>query len=271
MPKQCPDCGTENPEDEFWCKNCNAKLVGTISSQKKETAASEPLYMNRKVSPGSYLNMQQTRRYGIKILIFIVAGFVLITMIAAYVSLSIEFDFSGINCKINEDFWFEGNYLNTSDGWTFTIAKVKDYTLDGIVLGLKTYNKNDLSYKPINIFSPIDLVIGTEDVKNNPDKYPYAIIYQYRGYWVTFQGGSAAVGDYMRTHMGNNHIIPHNEKVLNELQNISINDNIVIEGSLVNLYGTRGDQNYYWNTDTQIGNYDCEIILVDVITIKSYQ
>ncbi|EMR74707.1 hypothetical protein MBGDF03_00994 [Thermoplasmatales archaeon SCGC AB-540-F20] len=71
--------------------------------------------------------------------------------------------------------------------------------------------------------------------------------------------------------MGNNHIIPHNEKVLNELQNISINDNVVIEGSLVNLYGTRGDQNYYWNTDTQIGNFNCEIILVDIITIKSYQ
>ena len=269
MLKQCPDCGTENSEDQFWCKNCNAKLVGTISSQKKEAVTSESLYMKRKASHGSYLNVEKTQRYGIKIFIFIVVGLVLITMIAAYVSLSIEFDFSGINCKINEDFWFEGNYLNTSDGWTFTMNKVKDYTLDGIVLGLKTYSKNDFPYKPINIFSPIDLVIGIEDVKNNPDKYPYAITYQYRGYWVTFQGGSAAVSDYMRTHMGNNHIIPHNEKVLNELKNISIKDVVVIEGSLVNLYGTRGDQNYYWNTDTQIGNFNCEIILVDVITIKS--
>lgn len=71
--------------------------------------------------------------------------------------------------------------------------------------------------------------------------------------------------------MGNNHIIPHNEQVLYQLQNVSINDNVLIEGNLVNLYGTRGDENYHWTTDTQIGNYDCEVILVDEMTIESQQ
>ncbi|MFW6121118.1 MAG: hypothetical protein ACOC80_09505 [Petrotogales bacterium] len=268
MPKQCPDCGMENPENEFWCRNCKSRLVRTISIQKDEHP-SESLNKGHKVSQRPYFDERKTRPYGFKIFICIVAGLVLTTLIITYVSLSIGSDFKGINCRINEDFWFEGNYLNSSDGWTFIITKVKDYTLDGLVLGLKTYDKNDYPYNPINIFSPIDLVIGIDDVKDNPDKYPYALTYFYRGYWVTFQGGNAADSEYMKTHMGNNHIIPHNEEVLNELQNISINDKVVIEGSLVNLYGTRGNQNYHWNTDTRIGNYDCEIILVDMISITS--
>lgn len=268
MSKHCPSCGTENPEDEFWCNNCNAKLVESISINKEEAESYKSENITTKVSLDSNLYVQKTSRNGLKILIFIIVGFVLIIVIAAFVSLSLEFDFSGINCKINEDFWFEGNYLNTSDGWTFTITKVKDYTLNGIVLGLKTYTKNDFPYRPINIFSPIDLVIGIDDVMNNPEKYPYYISYDYRGYWIKFLSKSALDSEYMRTHMGNNHIIPHNENVLNELQNISINDIILIEGSLVDLYGVRENENYEWNTDMHIGNYNCEIILVDLIIIE---
>jgi hypothetical protein len=146
--------------------------------------------------------------------------------------------------------------------------KVKDYTLTGIVLGLKTYTKNDFPYRPINIFSPIDLVIGVDDVAEHPEKYPFSIRYEYRGYWCTIKGLTVAESEYMKTHMGNNHIIPHNQLVLNQLKNISINDQVVIDGSLVNLYGSRGSEQYYWTTDTQIGNYNCEIILVDNLIVE---
>jgi hypothetical protein len=137
------------------------------------------------------------------------------------------------------------------------------------VLGLKTYKKSDSPYRPINIFSPIDLVIGIEDIKENPDDYPYSISYVYRGYWLTYQNANAANYEYMRTHMGNNHIIPHNENVLNQLSNISIKDCCIIKGSIVNLYGSRGNEYYTWDSDTNIGNYDCEIILVDEISINN--
>lgn len=269
MSIRCTNCGTDNSEDDFWCKNCNKNLVKNFPSQMIETEAPESTYISNTELQNSPLDFYKTRRYGIKFLIFVVVGIILITVIAAYVSLNVDFNFGGINCKINEDFWFEEKYLNTSDGWTFTMNKVKDYTLNGIVLGLKLYNKNEFPYRPINIFSPIDLVIGVDDVKLNPEKYPYTISYFYRGYLVKFQSKNAAESEYMKTHMGNNHIIPHNETVLSKLQNISINDNVIIEGSLVSLYGTRGDQNYQWNTDTKIGNYDCEIILVDRIILEN--
>ncbi len=268
MSKHCPKCGTRNPEDGFWCKYCNSKITQTISVQNTEPTSINSIHYNEKSNRSSYVYSNQPHRYGVSFIGFSLGGLIALAVIITVASLNLDFDFSGINCKINDDFWFEGNYLNTSDGWTFTMNKIKDYSLNGIVLGLKTYSKNDIPYRPINIFSPIDLVIGIDDVADNPDKYPYSVRYEYRGYWVSFQGQNAGEAEYMKTHMGNNHIIPHNEIVLNQLKNISINDIVFIDGSLVSLYGSRGDEKHYWTTDTQIGNYNCEIILVDEITLK---
>jgi hypothetical protein len=177
--------------------------------------------------------------------------------------------FDGINAQINEDFWFEGNMLYTSDGWSFTMTKVQDYSIDCIVLAFKTYSKNEVPYRPINMFSPIDLYVGIDDLKENVDDYPYEVTsYHDRVGYTKFNGGNAD-WSYFRAHSTNIHIIPHNKEVFNGLRNISLHDLIILEGSLVNLYGTRGDQNYYWNTDTTIGNYDCEVMLVDSINIVS--
>jgi len=269
MSKHCPSCGTKNLENNFWCSNCNARLLTPIDLNKK-IEKSPTIWNNTNKHPNKSYNITQSdERPNKKAIFFVIIGLVVIIMIAANVTLSIGFDFSGINCKINEDFSFAGNFLNTSDGWTFKMTKLKDYNLDGIVLGLKTYKKNDIPYRPINIFSPIDLVIGVDDIKENPENYPFSITYCYRGYWLTYQDADAANYEYMRMHMGNNHIIPHDEKVLNELENISINDCVVIKGSLVSLYGTRGNEKYNWNTDTTIGNFACEIILVDELSIDN--
>jgi len=178
--------------------------------------------------------------------------------------------FEGIYCEINEDFWFEEDKIITSDGWTFTMTKAGDYTLYGIVLGTKTYNKYDTPYVPINTFSPIDLYMGVDDLLENPQSYPYTITkFDNRVGYTMFNGLSESYAEYFRTHSGNNHIIPHNQEVLNELRNIDAGDVVLIKGSLVDLYGTKDNQYYRWDTDTQIGNYDCEIILVDELTIYS--
>ncbi len=177
--------------------------------------------------------------------------------------------FAGINCHINEDFWFEGQYLNTSEGWSFELTKVKDYTLTGRILAIKTYTWYDTPYDPCNIFSPIDLVIGTDDVQNHPDKYDYSIAsFSQRAVSWYLDYDDISEYYYFQSHTGNNHIIPHNAEVLDILtHNLSVGDSIILEGSLVDLYGINGDQYWTWTTDTQIGNYDCEIILLDSITI----
>jgi hypothetical protein len=268
MPKHCPTCGSTNPDDGFWCVHCNQKLTDSITINTKRPEDTRYASRTIFISGGLDTNMEPSYHHGKSVYGFTLGAIIGIAVIIAYCTISIDVDFSGINCKINNDFWFEGSYLNTSDGWSFTMNKVKDYTLNGIVLGLKTYTKNDYPYRPINIFSPIDLVIGIDDVAEHPEKYPFSIRYEYRGYWCTINGLTIVESEYMKTHMGNNHIIPHNQLVLNQLKNISINDYVVIEGSLVNLYGSRGGEQYYWTTDTQIGNYNCEIILVDNLIIE---
>ena len=52
------------------------------------------------------------------------------------------------------------------------------------------------------------------------------------------------------------------------MQNISVGDQVIISGGLVNLYGERGTETIFRPTDTHIGNYACEAILVDEIIIK---
>ena len=267
MSKYCCQCRAENPDYALWCINCNAKLVEKLQIQHESDV--KPNQNHRFPPKGDYISYKPPKKRFLKTFAIISISVIIFIATISYLGWRVVSDFSGINCQINEDFWFEGNKLITYDGWTFTMTKLQDYTLDGIVLGLKTYSKNDFPYKPINIFSPIDLVIGIDDVKDNPDNYPFSISYSYRCYWATCSG-SAEDCNYLKTHMGNNHIIPHNESVLNELNNISINCHVLINGSLVNLYGTRGNDYYTWNSDTRIGNYDCEIILVDEIIINNF-
>ncbi len=146
--------------------------------------------------------------------------------------------------------------------------KVKDYTLDGTVLALNKYNRYDYPYDPCNIFCPIDRLIGIGDVKDNIKNYDYTITsFSNRQVYWYLRYDDISDYNYFKSHTGNNHIIPHKEEVLEMLDNISVKDNLLIKGSLVNLYGTRGDETLYRPTDTHIGNFDCEVILVDELTI----
>jgi hypothetical protein len=257
-----------NPDDALWCNNCNTKLLEKLEINE-EIQRSE--HSESQVPLSSYYQVPYQSKKVVLRVFAIVCPIVLTFILIMIYFGNVTSDFTGINCKINEDFWFEGNSLYTSDGWIFTITKVRDYTLDGIVLASKTYSKNDFPYRPINIFSPIDLVIGTDDVKNNPETYTFTITsFRDRYVYWKWEGNSQDNYNYFKSHTGNNHIIPHNEKVLNELAtNLSQNNLVIIQGSLVNLYGTRNNEYYTWNTDTTIGNFHCEIILLDNITISS--
>lgn len=264
--KLCSDCGYENPNKAYWCQKCNAKLVNPPSNDKKITNDEEKI--ERDNLEYEYLNDDLSKKIRKIYVIFVVLIIIISAGIVTYFTIYKGPDFEGINSAINEDFWFEGNNLITSQGWNFTMTKVKDYNLEGIVLGLHYYYEDDIPYRPINIFSPIDLYIGVEDVKDNPEKYPHRITsYSDRVGWTEYDMDDIDDQNYFRSHTCNNHIIPHNKDVLNELKNVSVMDIVNIEGSLVDLYGTKGEQYYYWNTDTVIGNFNCEIILVDSITI----
>ena len=267
MTRYCPHCEAGNPDDAFWCVNCDTKLLTAVTKKspphsiKKTGSSPASLYTEP--------SMRLSPKTGIKAAAIIIIALVCLTVFILFLNWYSVSGFYGINCQFNEDFWFEGNYLNTSDGWSFTMTKVKDYTLDGVVLAMKTYSKSDWPYDPVNSFSPIDLVIGVDDVKENLEQYDYTITSFHNRLvsWVLHYD-TISEYNYFKSHTGNNHVIPHTEVVLNMLsQNLSVHDCVLIEGSLVNLYGTRGNEWWEWTTDTQIGNFHCEIILVDNLTV----
>lgn len=270
MSKYCQHCLSENEDDAFWCSNCNSKIIQTTVENKKQN----PTVPTAEGEHDTITAASPQYRPKLILKSIFVFWIILLCCILTYIlfnnprlAFGYQGDFNEIHCQINEDFWFDGNYLNTSQGWSFRLTKVKDYRLEGIILATKTYDKNDIPFDPCNIFSPIDLLIGTGDIQTNPNIYDYSI-QSFQNRVVSWYLHYDDVNDYyyFQSHTGNNHIIPHSKTVLDSLaHNSSTGALVILEGSLVNLYGTKGDQYLTWTTDTQIGNYNCEIILVDTI------
>lgn len=173
------------------------------------------------------------------------------------------------NAVINENYWFEAQedgseLLFTSDGWTFELNARQEYTLTGVILGTKIYGIDYQPYRPINYFSPMDILVGVDGVSDNFENYDYEITswadrvvtwYVYNDY------------QYFLTHTGNNHLIPHTVDAYNRIMELETGDRFSLSGYIVEPYGTRGSDWYEWPSDNRIGNWDCEVILVDEITI----
>jgi hypothetical protein len=257
----------ENPDDAFWCTTCNSKIVNTTVESRRAAQNS---------STEDIVDSSTRGHQGMFVFISVFSIIIAVVCLLVYTFLNGSLfafgyhdDFSGVDCEINEDFWFEGMYLNTSTGWSFELTKVKDYSLQGKILALKTYGKNDFPSDPCNVFSPVDFFMGVDDVQTDTSTYEYSITSfdDRRVGWYLYND---EMGQYLyfKSHTGNNHIIPHTQEVLDVLlHNVSAGMCIVLNGSLVNLYGSNGNQYWRWTTDTEIGNYDCEIILVDEISV----
>lgn len=174
-------------------------------------------------------------------------------------------------CVYGEDYWFvEGplyEHIETFNGWNFSVISVKNYELNGVVLSRHNYTKNNASLHPIDIFSPVDVFIGVDDVASDYNNYLfYTYGWEYR---VVYSSGD--YDEYFGNHVGNNHLIPHNKLAYLGILEIKDGDMIKIKGTLVNLKGKNGNLREAWNTDIQIGNPMCEVILVDNITVNGIE
>ena len=318
MPQICPECGTENTNDVFWCENCNAKLVQKISTIEGEPQPSKDIKLARDEKLRNYVKSLQPDESRIgpiirvfKIPLIILFAIALVGSSYYFISnLSIDefnweaYDFPWDNDNLpwdnnsfpwisdlsidtitdalggsqefidvgqfNEDYWFDGDDIHTKSGWIFTIDEVVDCSFEGIVLDTHVYNKDDVIYYPTETFSPIDIFFGYDDIVTNPEDYAYGVVGRsYRVILWEFKG-PASTQSYFRAHTSNTHIIPHTKEVFDALPLINVKDVVTITGSYVNVYGTNPSENimYSWETDTVIGNWHCEIILVDTISIN---
>jgi hypothetical protein len=197
----------------------------------------------------------------------IVVTLVVLACVAIYVFI---LDDTG---KFGTDYWFETlpdgeEVLKTSDGWTFKLNVRQEYVLEGVILGTKYYYKHDTPYSPTNTFSPIDIFVGVGDIAENLNNYNYEILsWEHREVqWQIFYDDPNDY-EYFKTHTGNNHLIPHNSEVFHRFFELETGDRFSLSGYIVEPHGTRANNWVTWPSDNQIGNYACEVILVDTLII----
>jgi hypothetical protein len=306
MVKICPKCGTNNNDSSFWCNKCNNRLIENRIRKEEFIDEDYDLPYDSTLKQRNIFSSMVKIPIAIAVIaIIIFSSIYFITNIGVddfdwdrfggypwnedYLpwenidfpwvkSLSIDditnswdgsYVFSDIS-EIDDDYWFEGDSIITKTGWTFNITKVKDCNYKAKILDYYVYNKDCPIYKPSEIISQVDIFFGFDDIIENPNKYPYNVIYHfYRGVYVDCKGTSEAQA-YFLNHVTNTHIIPHNQEVLNKLKTIDIGDIVTLTGSYVDIYGRHVDDDttYSWKTDTEIGDSDCEIILVDSISVS---
>ena len=256
MARKCPHCRTKVGQFAKTCWKCKSPL-----KESGFGAVSTEVYYRKQGGSGK-------KTIIVSIVLFLI--FLTIVFYLGYIHSSPdEYSKDDIGV-IGVDYYFQENadgeeILKTSDGWTFELNIRQEYTLEGIVLGFKYYYKNSVPDCPINTFSPIDIWVGVGDVCDNVDNYDYDITY-FRNReirWYVYNDYN-----YFKTHTGLNHIIPHNSEVYSQLLDLKKGDKFSLNGYIVEPYGTKGSYWYSWPSDNQIGNYDCEVILVDSITTQ---
>ncbi len=267
MSRICPKCGKENSDEALWCSACNKRLVENLTKTAQKNSSGKQTKQPQ-LDKKSYQDLRVDKPAKIGRVAKSVIGVVVVLVVIAagwYLFHSIS-DETLVSCTFGQDFWFEENQLITRYGWNFTVTPVEDSTVEGIVLAVKQYGVNEYPYKVVNLFSPVDVFIGIDDVQENPTNYPYLVNdFTNRVCYVKYTGGSIQDMAYFQSHTGTVHIIPHTSEVANNLSEIDVKDIIRLEGMFVDLYGKKGDDNYVWETDNMIGNFESEIFLVDTI------
>ena len=113
MSKYCQRCRFENPDDTFWCQNCNTKIINNVV---QNTQHPMPSYLEQGTKgPRASTEQHHPKKF---LKISLVSCMVVLPCVLGFIlfngfnfTLGYHDEFLGINCQINQDFWFEGNYF----------------------------------------------------------------------------------------------------------------------------------------------------------------
>lgn len=145
--------------------------------------------------------------------------------------------------------------------YSWEITPLAEFQVSGRVLTRQAYKLDWQSE-----ISPIDLAIGWGELNDaKADKY---IEWWQSGRWYYYRWHDSSPYDekYLRTHSSNIHIIPATEDLEEILLRIRKDDQITLEGKLVNVEAT--NESKRWQNQTSLtrndsGNGACEILLVE--------
>lgn len=141
--------------------------------------------------------------------------------------------------------------------------------IGGRVLSRKTYRFGGW---PIDI-SPLDLALGWGELGDPKVDQWINWRQSNRWYYYTWGDDSPYNADYLRLHSSNVHIIPATSSLAEALLKIREDDQIFLEGLLVDIEATQSDDGRrWWNnsslTRSDTGDGACEILYVKRLTWK---
>ena len=142
------------------------------------------------------------------------------------------------------------------------ITPVADFTLKAKVLSRKDYSRGREAK-----FSPTDLALGWGNMSDESVIDKISISQRNRFYyWRVTE--FPIPRKQIETQSANMHLVPANQWVAEELQNVRVGDLIQLSGSLINI---SADDGWRWRsskTRNDIGAGACELIWVDSLTIQ---
>ena len=151
----------------------------------------------------------------------------------------------------------------TEEG-TFSVHPKAKYKIAGKIVSLTYYN-----YGSEAIISPIDLCLvwGTLTQTDALNSITYTDGYRSCRYTI-INNQQFYNNGYTTSHISNNHIIPANDNIKKALEEIHENDDVYLEGYLVDIEALlKNDQVWKWNTSLIRTDTGCEIIYVKKMVV----
>ncbi|MCK4835689.1 MAG: hypothetical protein KAT17_03595 [Candidatus Aminicenantes bacterium] len=155
--------------------------------------------------------------------------------------------------------------MNKGKG-NYTIKPVARYQISARVVSVKSYSSGWES-----TLSSIDLALVWGDLADPKLDNTISYRQQQRWYYYRYSPACPVNKTYIINHSCNNHMIPSSDNIHRALKSIKKNDRVKIEGYLVNISGTVGRKNVWWNTSTtrsDSGDHSCEIIYVKKLRVN---
>jgi hypothetical protein len=148
----------------------------------------------------------------------------------------------------------------------FTIKPLAQYQISARVVGIKSYSSGWESS-----LSPVDLALAWGELADPKMDSSISYRQRHRWYYYRYSPRCPVSQTYIINHSCNSHMIPSSENINRALKSIKKNDRVKINGYLVNINGTVGRHNVWWNTSntrSDSGDHSCEIIYVEKLRIN---
>ncbi|MCF7859245.1 MAG: hypothetical protein K9N07_07970 [Candidatus Cloacimonetes bacterium] len=145
------------------------------------------------------------------------------------------------------------------------IEPVAKYKVSAVVLSKKRYVSGWSA-----IISPLDLALGWGAVAQRENLDHIKTKQTLRWYRYRYDSTCTIGSDYISSHSSNHHIIPANKNIRKAVLFAKVNQEIVLDGYLVNVSGKFKARPVSWNTSktrTDTGDRSCEIMFVTSVRL----